>query len=283
VVAAAVIGRRSGVVTSRRALLIFGLGIVGGLEAHGLTDQVVTTNVGTLLLVLGLACVLAGLTDDGLVRLDRFTRQIALALATLILAIAVGFVVLPNGRAQALLNLGGLEMNQALALPPQSSERGAALAQAESTLSVALGQDGGHPAVLRDLAWVRAAQFDDSGGLMALQASAGSPRIDTFDVLQIAHAYRDLGEVEEAYAWAARAYAEWGRAPEDEVMQVYAQSTLTDSRARTLATQAEAAMLARHFSEAHALFEQALTFEADNQYLQDRIGASQRAVDKYGG
>jgi hypothetical protein len=42
-------------------------------------------------------------------------------------------------------------------------------------------------------------------------------------------------------------------------------------------------MRARHFSEALGLFEQALTFEPNNTYLQDRIGAAQRAIDKYGG
>ena len=39
----------------------------------------------------------------------------------------------------------------------------------------------------------------------------------------------------------------------------------------------------RHFSEAQALFEQALTFESSSAYLKDRIGAAQRAVAKYGG
>jgi hypothetical protein len=97
--------------------------------------------------------------------------------------------------------------------------------------------------------------------------------------------FRDLGVADQAYAWAARAYEIWGRSPEDGVMQTYAQSTLSDPRARTLATQAEAAMRARSFSEAHALFEQALTFEAGpgRAYLQDRVAASQRAIDKYGG
>ena len=101
-------------------------------------------------------------------------------------------------------------------------------------------------------------------------------------MLQIAHVYRDLGVQDEAYAWAVRAYAAAGRSMEDAVMETYAQSTLTDSRARTLATQAEAAMRARSYADANALFTQALTFETKSAYLRDRIGASQRAVDKYG-
>src|SRR5439155_11979445 len=146
---------------------------------------------------------------------------------------------------------GGLKMNQAFALPPQSVGRAASLGDAEGLLAGALAQDAGHPAVLRDLARVRSARFDDTGGLEALKRAAVSPRIDTFDILQIAHVYRDLGFVDTAYAWAARAYEASGRSPEDGVMQVYAQSTLNDSRARTLADQGEAAMRARHFDEAH--------------------------------
>ena len=282
-VAAALIARRGGVVHSRRALLIAGLGLVGGLEAHGLTDQVVTTNVGTLLLFLGFAAVLASLSSDGLALLSTWSRRVGLALAVAATAVLVGVLVLPSGRAQALLDLGGLRMNAAFALPPQSPGRAAALTDAESLLMAALGQDSGHPAVLRDLAAVRSARFDDTGGLQALKQAAESPRLDAFDMLQIAHVYRDLGFADEAYRWAARAYDMWARAPEDAVMQVYAQSTLNDSRARTLATQAEAAMRARTFSEAHSLFEQALTFEPNSAYLRDRLGASQRAVDKYGG
>ncbi|HLZ28953.1 MAG TPA: O-antigen ligase family protein, partial [Chloroflexota bacterium] len=56
-VAAALVARRHGAVPARRQLLLAGLGIVGGMTAHGITDQVVTTNVGTGLLLLGLAAV----------------------------------------------------------------------------------------------------------------------------------------------------------------------------------------------------------------------------------
>jgi tetratricopeptide (TPR) repeat protein len=111
---------------------------------------------------------------------------------------------------------------------------------------------------------------------------AASTRLDAFDQLQIAHAYRDLGFADDAYAWASRAYAAWGRSPEDAVMLDYAYSTLTEPNARTLADQAEAAMRARRFGQAHSLFEEAIAFQPDSAYLQDRIGASKRAIDKYG-
>jgi hypothetical protein len=281
-IVAAVIARRHGALAGRRALVVAGLGIVGGLEAHGLTDQVVTTNVGTGLVLIGLAAVVAGLSGACVSILATWTRRLSIGLAVALVVGVAAFIVTPSGRAQALLNLGGLKMNQAFALQAQSEARAAALADAEDRLVSALAQDGTQPGVLRDLAWVRAARYDDTAAMSSLQQASTSPRINAFDMLQIAHVYRDLGFVDEAYAWAARAYAAWGRAPEDAVMQTYAQSTLNDSRARTLADQAEAAMRARHFAEAHSLFAQAQTFEPTSTYLLDRLGASQRAIDKYG-
>ena len=282
-IGAALLARRHAPPKSRRALLVAGLGIVGGLEAHGLTDQVVTTNVGTGLVLLGLAAILAGLGQAGVDALATWTRWTAAALVAAVALVALMVVGTPAGRAQLLLDLGGLDMTQAFAHQAQSAGRASALADAEDRLSLGLAQAPDHPGLLRDLARVRAARYDDSGALDALKKAAGSPRLDAFDTLQIAHVYRDLGFSDEAYAWAARAYADWGRAPEDALMQVYAQSTLRDDRSRVLAQQAEAAMRARRFGEAHALFQQALTFEPGSAYLNDRLGASQRAVDKYGG
>jgi hypothetical protein len=263
--------------------LLAGLGTVGALTAHGFTDQVVTTNVGTALLLLGCATVVAALPPMALMALVRLVARVGVGLTALAAVVAVGFAATPAGRAQVLLDLGGLRLNQALALEPLAAGRAAGLADAESTLAFGLAQDAGHPGVLRQLARARSARFDDAGALDAVQRAATSPRMDTFDQLQIAHLYRDLGFADEAYTLAARAYAAWGRPPEDVVMRAYAQATLSDSRARTLADQAEAAMRARSFGEAKSLFEQARTFEPANAYLQDRLAAAQRAVDKYGG
>jgi tetratricopeptide (TPR) repeat protein len=286
--AAALVARRAGAVATRRVLLVAGLGVIGGLTAHGLTDQVVTTNVGTGLLLLGLAAVLAALTPAALAHIARWTQWATVAIAVAGALVMLALLATPAGRAQVLLNLSGLELNQALALDAQAQAAGrlSALGEAESILSLALSQDGSHPAVLRDLASARAAHYDDAGALAALQQAAASTRVDAFDMLQIGHLYRDLGFAEDGYAWAARAYASWGRLPEDAVIQVYAQSTLAvldDNRARTLADQAEAAMRARTFGEARSLFQQALTFQPDSPYLLDRLGAAQRAVVKYGG
>ncbi len=283
---AALVARRDGATPARRALLIAGLGVIGGLTAHGLTDQVVTTNVGTGLLLLGLAAVLAALRPASLAKLASGVRRATLAAAGVAAVAVLVIAATPSGRAQVLLNIGGLQLNQALALEPQTVSRLAALAESERTFALALTQDSGHPAVLRDLAGARSAHYDDAGALNALQQAAGSARLDAFDMLQIARVYRDLGFAEDAYAWAARAYASWQRPPEDAVMQVYAQSTLAvldDDRARTLADQAEAAMRARTFGTAVSLFQQALTFKPASAYLQDRLGAAQRAVAKYGG
>jgi hypothetical protein len=284
-VAAALLARRDRVVAGRRPLLIAGLGIVGALTAHGLTDQVVTTNVGTTILLLSLAAIVSALSPAALTALSRWVRRTLVGAVGLAAAALVAFLVTPAGRAQALLDLGGLKVNQALAMEAQAPGRAVALADAESTLALALTQSAGHPAVLRELARVRSARYDDAGALDALNHAAQVPRLDPFDTLQIAHLYRDLGFAQEGYTLAARAYAAWGRSTEDVVMQTYAQSTLAvldDFRARTLADQAEAAMRARTFSDARDLFQQALIFQPDSPYLQDRLGAAQRAVAKYG-
>jgi hypothetical protein len=284
--ASALLGRRFRPEPRHRALLVGGLGVVGALSAHGLTDQVVTTNVGTALVLLGLAACLAALPGVAVSVLARwFVRTSYGLIAVSAVALAVA-VALPGGRAQMLLNVGGLQLNHALSLPPASADRAPALAQAEATLTSAAALAPAHAAVQRDLARVRAARFDDFGSLEALRRAAAAPGLDPFDRLQIAHLYRDAGFALEAYTWAADAYAAWGRPPEDAVMRVYAENTLTDDegghRARTLATQAEAAMRARSFGSAVDLFSQALVFAPSNAYLQDRLGAAQRAVVKYG-
>ncbi|HET6315662.1 MAG TPA: hypothetical protein VFG86_04330, partial [Chloroflexota bacterium] len=285
-VSAAFLARRHGVADGRRALLMAGLGIVGALMAHGLTDQVVTTNAGTALLLLGLAAVLVALPTLALAVLWRWVSLGFVALLLVALVSALLVAVLPGGRAVALLDLGGLQANRALLMNGQAPERAGALAQAEATLEEALALAPGHPAVLRNLARVRSAQYDDVGAFGALTEVTQSPNLDAFDMLQIAHAYRDAGLPVEAYAWASRAYVATDRNFEDAVMQTYASDTLTDDegghRARTLATQAEAEMRARRFGNAVTLFTEALSFKSDNAYLQDRQGAAQRAVAKYG-
>ena len=283
---AALVARRHGVAASRRGFLIAGLGVVGGLEAHGLTDQGVTTNVGTALVLIGLAVCLASLPPPAQAALARWTRGAVYAIGALVVATAVGLAAQPAGRALVYLNLGGLQLNRSLALPTQAPERATALADAEATLTRALALAPQNAAVLRELARVRAARYDDFGALEALRNAAEAPNLDAFDTLQIAHLYRDAGFAQDAYAWAARAYSAWGRPPEDAVMRGYAENTLLDDegghRARTLAEQAEAAMRARSFGLATDLFSQALTFAPDNAYLHDRLGAAQRAVIRYG-
>jgi O-antigen ligase len=281
-IAAALIARRDGIAESRRPVLVAGLGIVGGMQAHGLTDQVVTTNVGTAITLIGLAAIVCALSTPGqqaLLRVVGWYAGVAVGVSVLVV---LAVLLLPAARAQALLNLGGLQLNQALAMEPHALGRGEQLAHAESTLMEASRQNPTQPAILRELAAVRAARYEDDSALSALQQAATASGLDAFDRLQIAHVYLDLGWSEEAYTWAARAYADWGRAPEDAVMQVYAQSTLSDDRARTLTTQAEAAMRARAFGDAHALFQQALTFQPGNAYLVERVGAAQRAIERYG-
>jgi O-Antigen ligase len=270
---------------ARRGLLAAGVGLLAALEMHGLTDQVVTTNVGTLLVLLSLAAVLASLEPGPLLATRSAARRLGLATLVAGAVALVAMLALPAGRATALLDLGGLRLLQAWAVKMPADQRAAAYASSEALLARALEQAPGHPAVLRDLARARAGRYDDSGALAALDQAAAAPNLDAFDMLQIGHLYRDLGFANAGYTWAARAYDAWGRpqTDTDPVLLVYKRETLHDNpNAQTLAAQGEAAMTARDFAAASVLFEQALTFQPDNAYLQDRAAAARRGVDKYG-
>jgi O-antigen ligase len=285
-VAAALLARGHGVRAGARPLLVAGLGVVGALSAHGLTDQVLTTNVGGTLLLLGLAACLPALQPQSLRLLCAALARSAGVLLVLALLAAALVAALPALRSQALLNVGGLQLNRALALNAQAPGRATALAEADATLTRALTQAPGHPAVLRLLARARSARYEDDLALLALREAAASPRLDAFDMLQIGTLYRDFGFADEGYTWATRAYAAWGRPPDDRVLWLHAQTTLADAdgghRAQTLAQQAEAAMRARAFGQAVTLFERALAFAPSSAYLQDRLGGAQRGVERYG-
>lgn len=277
--------RRFGIDSEHRTLVLAGVGVGAAMTAHGLTDQVVTTTVGLCLLFASTACAVAGLSAAGRAWVARLTRRIGIAAAALALLVAMNVVLVPAARARALLDMGSLQLAQALSLDAQAPNRPAKLAESQRTLESALSLVDNDPAILRQLAWARSAQYDDAGALEAVARAARTPRLGPFNTLQIAHLYREMGFAREAYDLAATAYAATGRSTEDAVMQTYAQSTLAaldDFRARTLADQAEAAMRARRFGEAVDLFTRARTFQPESSYLQDRLGAAQRAVAKYG-
>src|SRR5206468_11085738 len=135
----------------------------------------------------------AGITAGALASLGHFDQQAALALAVVAAIAVLALVATPGGRAQLLLDLGGLEVNQALlSVGPKTVSHGDALDSAESVLSLALTQDSAHAGVLRELARVRSARFDDFGAVAALKKASEWNRLDAFDMLQIAHLYRDF-------------------------------------------------------------------------------------------
>jgi len=280
--------RHPATVASARAFLLGGLGLVAALEVHGLTDQVVTTNVGTGLLLVGLATVLASLGDRARRSLGQGLRRLGLGALVAVVAVLAIVALLPAGRARLLVNVAGLRMVQGWADGGSPEQRAASLAAAEGLLSVALTQDPGDPAAQRDLARTRAQRYDDAGALASLRAASASPRLDAFDMLQVAHLYRDLAFANDGYSWAMRAYAAWGRTPTDTdpILLAYSRATLQDNpSAQRLAEQGEAALRARDFEAARRLFGQALSFGTGppNPYLQERLGAAERGVEKYGG
>ncbi len=279
--AAAWMARRASLSPARIGLLAGGLGLMVGLETHGVTDQVITTDVGTLLLLLSLAAILAAAGAAASARLAAWSARVALGVAVVAVVLAVGLAAVPGGRALALLNLGGLELNQALYAGPQVDR--ARLTTAEATLDSALAQDPGHPAILRELALARAQRYDIAGAMDAVGKAAASPRIDAFDELQIARVYLALGFGDEAYAWAARAYQTWGRTPPTAVIGGYERATLPDDSRGVLGPlvdQGEAAVHARDFATALDRFQQAYRLAPHSAYLADRVAYAQRKLEQ---
>lgn len=277
----AVAARRDTLSRARHGLLLGGVGLVAALEGHGLTDQVVTTNVGTALVILAVGSIVASLGPAGLRWLSTWLTRAGLAVAALCLLALLVIVGLPSGRAQLLLNVGNLQLDQAI-LHDANVDR-QRLAIAESTFKLAQSQDPLQPAVLRQLAWTHLKGYDTDAALESVKAAASSPRIDPFDRLQIAHIYRELGFSDEAYTWATEAFATWGRAPAEPILLPYEQATLADNpRAQSLANRGEAALRARAYSAASTLFRQALRLQPTSTYLQDRLNGAERGIEKYG-
>jgi tetratricopeptide (TPR) repeat protein len=263
----------------RRALLFAGLGVAAGLEMHGLTDQVLTTNLGTALLLLGIAAVLATTPVAAGRVLARCGLGVLGAVAVLVLVLGALVAAWAPARSAALMDLGGLQLDAATFQRSQVDPDGAA--QATRTLEAALAANPDSRAAQRTLARARLAQFDVAGTLALLQPLTASPSLDAFDMLQIAHLYRDLGFSHDAYQWASRAYQTWGRPASVPVMHTYLQAALPDdARVRTLVDQAEAATRGADYRQAIMLYQAALTFDPDDAYLLDRIGDAERAAAK---
>src|SRR5262249_40920775 len=154
-------------------------------------DQVVTTNVGTLLVFLSLAAILAALQPSAQAVTERTARWLGAGVVAVLLAAVLATLVLPGVRSRALLNLGGLHLMQGRAASPTPAERSAQLAAADGPFSQGLAIDPTQPALLRDQARVRVTRYDDPGALDLLKRATTAPGLDAFDMLQIAHLYRD--------------------------------------------------------------------------------------------
>ncbi len=280
-IVAAWLARRDRLSVARRALMLSGLGLLFGLEGHGLTDQVVTTNAGTLLAFVSAAMVFAALGPQARRSLWLVLRRTTLGLAFLVAAVGLTVVAVPDARARWEVNVGTVQLSQALLRGPQPDRQ--VLSAAEDSFARALASDPGLPSAERGLAWTRLKRFDTAGALTILERAAASPRLDAFDMLQVAHLYRELGFVDDAYRWATRAFDVWGRAPAQPILGVYEQSTLADNPAAiTLAEQGETALRQRRFGDALRLFQQARGLAPGSQYLLDRVGDAERGVQKYG-
>lgn len=260
----------------RRALLAAALGLSTAISVHGLTDQVATTIGGTLLLLVAASTVLACLGPRARRGVGRLVRWGSATLVVTAAATALVLALLPGGRALVLLNVGSLQLTQGLLREDASS-----LSAAEATFEAALALEPASPALLRNLALARARQFKIAETLDPLTRAASSPRLDAFDMLQVARVYREVGFGAEAYAWALKAYQASGRPAPPAVMRPYRQGTLKDDPVvRTLVEQGEAALARRAFDEALPKFARALELDPENAYLRDRVGDAERGVER---
>jgi O-antigen ligase len=259
----------------RRALLAAGVAVLAGAELHGLTDQVFTSNGGTLIAALAVAAIVAAA--------GPWVRELAprMVFATTCGVVLLGLLVggaafaIPSVRAQSYLNLGSLHVTQYALTDGKSGS----LAQADALLIAGLAAEPDHAGLVRELARSKLLAFDTAAAIELTQRAETLPNLDSFDLLQIAHLYRDLGFTDRAYELARKSYVQSGRPAPTDVMQLYSRALLDDDfRVQTLADQAESFMRSREFDKALPLFEQALTFSPTNPYLLERLGDAQRGV-----
>lgn len=278
---AAALALRRPLSSGQLALLMAGLSMLAGLHVHGLTDQVLTTNVGTLLLVLALAFVLASLPADVAARAGRWAGRATLAVVAAAVVVGLLTAVVPGLRAQAYLNAASLSLDQALLGPEPATPDN--LQAAEALAHTGLQSAPGHPGLLRQVARAQVARFDFAAALDTIEQAASSPRLDAFDLLQIARLSRDIGQTQQAYTWAMHAYQLMDRVPPTAVVLEYRRALLPDDpRVRVLADQGEAAIRAERYAEAVDRFQQALSLAPDppNAYLRDRADLAQRLLER---
>lgn len=278
-VLAAAYGLRGSLSATRRALLLSSLGLLLALEVHGFTDQVLTTNVGDGLLFLSVAGVVGALASASRGRLADWAQAAVPSVGVALVATGAIACLVPQGHLLLTRNLAALDLDSAILRSPSVDQT--QIAQAETGFETVLAADPTDPVALRDLARAHLATFDVSNALAELNQTTQTPGLDPFDMLQIAHLYRDLGFADQAYSWASSAYATWGRVPSEVVMLTYEQATVADNpNARVLAQQAEAASSTGDLQQALSLFQQALAFAPGNAYLQERIDGTQRGIDR---
>ncbi|MCC6174588.1 MAG: SDR family NAD(P)-dependent oxidoreductase [Chloroflexi bacterium] len=207
-------------VASARLPLAWGIALSGGGAAivllfEGLTEVVLLTSVGTVMLLLALGLLVAAARlrwppDDETpaVRRGTFASQRTLAVATPVVGLMVGaavlaFTVTPLS-SSLFLNLGAAERTRAvLSDDLDPNERRLSLERAASLLRRGLAADDSDPALWRNLAEVASAQGEPGEVRTLLRAARDRTDVDDgYGLYQLGRIARDAGFWQEAVrAW----------------------------------------------------------------------------------
>jgi O-antigen ligase len=260
---------------AQRTAVRLGLAALVGIVLHGLTDQVPTTNYGTLLLLAAaILCVLPfvapGAPSSRWLR-GRWLLGVGVG-ASVVLAV---LVTQPRHWADVPASLGALELAKAAT---KSGDWQASTATAERWLGVALSWAPDHPPALRHLARLRLLRNDAAGAAWALERATAGGALAPFDAIQVGRLYYQLGFLEEGRRW-TRAGLEAGNGLNRHAALQYDRLVLDqDWRVKTLVEQAEDLRNQRQYAQALPLFQQALALAPDNRYLLDQVDEVGRAV-----
>lgn len=278
----ALLGLRRPLNPELRTATVLGLAILAGVTLHGLTDQVPTTNFGTLTLlgagVLATSGYVASARTDAVLR-----RPLLMAAVSLVASVGLGFALARPGQLADLpASLGALEATRAAGARSNEEQRARASA-AEAWLLQALAWSPQHAPAHRHLAWLKTMANDPGGAAQHLAMAIASPRLSGWDAVQVGRLYYRIGFLEDGDRW-SRFGVQISGGAHRAAAYAYARLVLDqDWRTRTLVQQALSLRAQRRYADALALVEQALLLAPDNAYLLDQLrelrrGAAEQAL-----
>lgn len=263
---------RHAVQPQQRAAASLGLAVVVGTTLHGLTDQVPTSNIGTLILLAATALTVAVSAPEAAVRTGVFSSP-RLVIMAIVMALGLGLLVThPRQPADALANLGALEVAKAVAVDQTSlEERYGHVETGQRLLRQAVAWSPEHPAALRQLARAAVLRNDLAGAADALRRATAGHQLSPLDEIQIGRLYYSIGFLDDGYRWTRQGYLDGGGLYRSAAYEYYRLQVDEDWRVRTLVEQAETLRNQKNYQDALPLFQQALSLAPENRYLADQV------------